>query len=145
MDGYISQALLRVTDAQKQPFPIAAPCFNPVQLLERLLNGVPYPVLVKDRAHRFLLINDAWCALVRRPREEILGRTDHDLLPAEQADGYAALDDEVFTNGEERQVEESLTLHDGTVHILQTRKRLVTLTGPDGDESFVIVLIATES
>jgi diguanylate cyclase (GGDEF)-like protein/PAS domain S-box-containing protein len=139
MDGFISQALLRVADAPKRPFSAIAPGFNPVQSLERLLDGVPYPVLVKDRAHRWLLMNDAWCALMRRPREELLGHTDHDLVPADQADGYTALDDEVFATGEERQVEESLTLHDGVVHILQTRKRLVTLAGPAGDEGFVIV------
>ncbi len=142
MDGFISQALLRVADAQKRPFSAIAPGFNPVQSLERLLDGVPYPVLVKDRAHRWLLMNDAWCALMRRPREELLGQTDHDLVPADQADGYTALDDEVFTTGEERQVEESLTLHDGVVHILQTRKRLVMLAGPAGEEPFIIVSCA---
>jgi diguanylate cyclase (GGDEF)-like protein/PAS domain S-box-containing protein len=139
MDGYISQALLQVSDAQKQPVFAIASGFDSVQSLERLLDGVPYPVLVKDRAHRWLLMNDAWCALMRRPREEMLGRTDHDLVPAEQADGYSALDDEVFTTGEERQVEESFTLPNGSVHILQTRKRLVRLAGASRDEFFVIV------
>jgi diguanylate cyclase (GGDEF)-like protein/PAS domain S-box-containing protein len=139
MDGYISEALLQVADAQKGPFSATASNFDSVQSLQRLLDGMPYPVLVKDRAHRWLLMNDAWCALLRRPREEMLGRTDHDLVPAEQADGYAALDDEVFATGEERQVEESLTLPDGSVHTLQTRKRMVRLAGASGDESFVIV------
>jgi diguanylate cyclase (GGDEF)-like protein/PAS domain S-box-containing protein len=142
MDGYISRALLQAADAQKRSLSATTPGVNPIQSLERLFDGVPYPVLVKDRSHRWVLMNDAWCALMRRPREELLGHTDHDLVPADQADGYIALDDEVFATGGERQIEESLTLADGTVHILQTRKRLVRLAGPCEDEVFVIVSCA---
>jgi PAS domain S-box-containing protein len=142
MDGSISQALLKVVDAQKRPLSAIAPGYSPLPSLERLVDGVPHPVLVKDRAHRWLLMNEAWCALMGRPREEMLGRTDHDLVSAEQADRYTALDDEVFATGEERQVEESLTLPNGSVHILQTRKRLVRLTGVGGIESFIIVSTA---
>jgi diguanylate cyclase (GGDEF)-like protein/PAS domain S-box-containing protein len=106
---------------------------------ERLLNGVPHPMLVKDRAHRFLVLNDAMCALLGRPREELLGRTDHDFLPQEQADGYCALDDEVFATGEEREVEEEFTTSDGSVRVLRTRKGLVRLPGPKGEEDFLIL------
>ena len=60
-------------------------------------------------------MNDAWCTLLHRPREKLLGRRDHDLLSAQQADAYSALDDEVFATVEDRQVEETLTLPNGTV------------------------------
>ncbi|MCO6419221.1 PAS domain-containing protein, partial [Siccirubricoccus sp. KC 17139] len=92
-------------------------------------------------AHRWVLMNDAWCALMHRPREAMLGRTDYDLGSREQADGYCALDDEVFKTGEDREIEEGLTLSDGKVHILLTRKRLVNLANTHGDQPFICVSV----
>ncbi|MCO6414640.1 PAS domain-containing protein, partial [Siccirubricoccus sp. KC 17139] len=141
MDGFIAQALLGVTDGEHPPLAAIAPDSGTAKSLERLLNGVPYPVLIKDRAHRWVLMSDAWCALMNRPREEMLGRTDYDLVSKEQADGYCALDDEVFETGEDRETEEGLTLSDGTVHVLLTRKRLVNLADTHGDQPFICVSV----
>ncbi|MCG5260565.1 EAL domain-containing protein [Cupriavidus gilardii] len=107
--------------------------------LEALLNGLPHPVLVKDRAHRWLLLNDQMCELMGHSRDTLLGRTDHDFLPREQADGYWAVDDEVFDTGEEREVEESLTAADGSTRVLSTRKRRVMLIGPAGAPLPVVI------
>ncbi len=107
--------------------------------LEALLNALPHPVLVKDRAHRWLLMNDPMCELMGHSRAALLGRTDHDFLPKEQADGYWAVDDEVFDTGEEREVEETLTAADGSTRVLATRKRRVMLAGPDGAPLPVVI------
>lgn len=110
-----------------------------VAVLEQLLNSVPHAVLVKDRAHRWLLINDQMCQLMGYPRETLLGRTDHDFLPKPQADGYWAIDDEVFATGEEREIEETLTAADGSVRWLLTRKRRVNLSDADGLDYPVVI------
>lgn len=107
--------------------------------LEALINALPHPVLVKDRAHRWLLLNDQMCELMGHSRDSLLGRTDHDFLPKEQADGYWAVDDQVFDTGEERQVEETLTAADGSTRVLATRKRRVMLDGPDGEPLPVVL------
>lgn len=107
--------------------------------LEALLNALPHPVLVKDRAHRWLLLNDQMCELMGHSRAALLGHTDHDFLPREQADGYWAVDDEVFDTGEEREVEETLTAADGSTRVLATRKRRVMLAGPDGAPMPVVI------
>ncbi|XQU72040.1 EAL domain-containing protein [Cupriavidus sp. H18C1] len=107
--------------------------------LEALLNALPHPVLVKDRAHRWLLLNDQMCELMGHSRATLLGRTDHDFLPKEQADGYWAIDDAVLETGEERQVEETLPAADGSTRVLATRKRWVMLTGPDGAPMPVVI------
>lgn len=107
--------------------------------LEALLNALPHPVLVKDRAHRWLLLNDQMCELLGHSRAALLGHTDHDFLPREQADGYWAVDDEVFDTGEEREVEETLTAADGSTRVLATRKRRVMLAGPDGAPMPVVI------
>ncbi|MBC4019418.1 PAS domain-containing protein [Siccirubricoccus deserti] len=80
MEGFIAQALLSVADRQEHSLSALAPSYKTAKSLELVLNGVPHPVLVKDRAHRWLLMNEAWCRLMQRPREEMLGRTDFDLV-----------------------------------------------------------------
>ena len=110
--------------------------------LEVVLNGIAQPVIVKDRAHRFVFLNDAACVLIGRSPEELVGRVDHDFVPKEQADAFWAIDDEVFSTGEDRQVEEYITAADGTIRTLSTRKRLVALPGTAGEELFIIAVIS---
>lgn len=112
-----------------------------VEILGGLLNGLPDPLLVKDRNHRFLLMNDAMCALMGRAREEMLGRSDPDFVPEEQARAYWADDDEVFATGREKVIEEQITRADGSVRILKTRKRIVTVPGTNGAEAFLVASI----
>ena len=89
---------------------------------ERILNSVADPIFVKDREHRMLLVNDALCALVGRPREEILGHPDTDYLPAEQAEIFLRQDDLVFETGQENVNEELITDAKGMTHVLVTKK-----------------------
>jgi diguanylate cyclase (GGDEF)-like protein/PAS domain S-box-containing protein len=112
-----------------------------IKTLEHLLNGVPHPILVKDRAHRWLVANDAMWALMGRAREDMLALTDYDLVPTAQADGYWAIDDAVFETGVEQEVEEDLTTADGKIRRLKTLKRLVTLPDSQGDEAFLVISI----
>ena len=67
--------------------------------MRQVLDAVEDPIFVKDRQHRFVLLNRAACALLGRPYEELIGRTDHDFLPQEQADIYVANDQLVFETG----------------------------------------------
>ncbi|WP_128255773.1 PAS domain-containing protein, partial [Falsirhodobacter deserti] len=110
----------------------------PFEILESLINGVPEPLVVKDRHSRIILMNDAMCALLGRGRDEVLGRTDPDFVPEEQARGFRADDQHVLTTGEERDVEEELTSANGCVQLLRTRKRRVWLPGPTGPEPFLV-------
>ncbi|MCO6419222.1 hypothetical protein JYK14_24110 [Siccirubricoccus sp. KC 17139] len=59
MDGFIAQALLGVANSEHHPVSAIAPDRSKAKSLEKLLNGVPYPVLIKDRAQRWVLMNDA--------------------------------------------------------------------------------------
>ncbi len=91
--------------------------------LDSVINAVPDPLLVKDESSRFVHVNEAFCRLVNRSAEEILGKTDHDLLPRELADSNRAQDKLVFASGEANENEKSFTDHNGTVHHLLTKKR----------------------
>jgi PAS domain S-box-containing protein len=76
------------------------------RFLEAILGGVPDAVFVKDRRHRYVLVNDAFLALAGRHADEVLGREDGDILPADVAERYRATDREVFERGAPVRVEE---------------------------------------
>ena len=90
--------------------------------LNGIINALPDPVFVKDRAHRWLLLNDAFCRFVRRPREQLVGRTDFDFFPTQEARIFWQQDDVVFETGVENINEEYLTDSSGTTHFISTKK-----------------------
>jgi PAS domain S-box-containing protein len=105
--------------------------------LERLVNAVADPIFVKDREHRMLFVNDAHCALLGRPREELLGRTALDLFPTEQAKVVMGQDDLVFETERENVNEEMITDAKGMIHVVIAKKTL----GRDADGRPVIVAV----
>ena len=90
--------------------------------LERIIDAIADPVFVKDESHRWQLLNQAFCELMGRPREELLGRSDHDFLPKEEADVFHAKDDLVIRTGEGNVNEEVITNGDGSSRIIVTKK-----------------------
>jgi PAS domain S-box-containing protein len=103
--------------------------------LDCVINAVADPVFVKDSAHRWVLLNDAECALTSRTREEMLGKTDHDFFPADQADAFWAKDDEVLGTGLVNRVVEELTDSSGSDRVLLTTK--ARHIDPDGQPLIV--------
>lgn len=66
-----------------------------------ILEHIPDMIFVKDAAElRFVRFNAAGERLLGRPREELLGRNDHDFFPRGEADSFTAKDREVLDRGE---------------------------------------------
>ena len=106
--------------------------------LSGLLDSLPNPVFVKDERHRWVLLNERFCRLMRRKREELLGRSDREFFPAAEADEFGRKDDQVFATGEVVENEERFTDGVGTVHVVLTRKTL--LVDPVGRRFLVGVI-----
>lgn len=85
------------------------------------MDGIAEPVIIKDDASRFVFINDAACDLLGKDRNQLIGRTDHDILPWEQADRIVSLDRIVLSTGEGHELEEQITTPDGTQRTLLTK------------------------
>jgi PAS domain S-box-containing protein len=99
-------------------------------LLANLVNAIPSPVFVKDRQFRFVLVNDAMCAMMGRARSDLIGRSDFDFVPAEEARSFQARDAAVFAApGAADETEESLTDSSGATHWLVTRKSILEVPG----------------
>ena len=93
-------------------------------LLSDIIDTVADPIFVKDEEHRFLLMNEAMCRFMGHPRDSMLGKSDFDFFPEEEAQVFWAKDDEVFRSGETVENEERLTGADGQTFIISTKKSI---------------------
>lgn len=99
-------------------------------LLWNILRQVPDPIFVKDRMHRWVLLNDAFCKFVGLSREQLIGKSDYDFFPKDQADIFWKKDEEVFASQLIIENEESLTDGDGKINTIVTKKScFTTLSG----------------
>ncbi|WP_224243430.1 hybrid sensor histidine kinase/response regulator [Hyalangium gracile] len=97
--------------------------------LHNTLNALPDPVFVKDRAHRFVAMNSAFCRAMGRSEEELRGTSDYDIVPAHEAEHFWKKDEEVFVSGKSSENEESHTDGAGNTRIFLTKKAPFTGTG----------------
>lgn len=95
------------------------------QFLQNLINAIADPLLVKDRQHRWVLFNDAFCKFVERQPEELLHRTDADFLPAEQVEVFWQKDEQVFVTGITTETEELFQDTAGHTYEISVKKSLL--------------------
>lgn len=98
---------------------------------------MPDALFVKDRAHRYVLVNAPFLALARRTEREVLGSRDADFLPREIAERQRASDREVLEHGRTIRIEEEM-------YVDPERRRYVVATTKvpleDGDGAITHVL-----
>lgn len=75
-------------------------------LLEQLIETAPDPIWTKDETGRFMLVNSAAARVIGRPRHELPGLLNRDLLPGEQALFCDAEDERILRAGETVDTEE---------------------------------------
>jgi len=93
-----------------------------IDVLVGVLNLLPNPVYIKDRNHIWVAANKAFCDFLGYSSEELVGKSDFDYNPAEQAQIFWNTDDEVFeTQQENIQIEETTNRH-GDVLWVESRK-----------------------
>lgn len=102
-----------------------------------IINAIADPIFVKDRQHRWLMLNDACCEMIGHSRDSLIGKSDYEFFPKEQADEFWAGDERVFSSGNVDLNEETITSSDGTMRYIQTKKTPYSLNG----ESYLIAVI----
>ena len=100
--------------------------------LQTVLKFIPHPVFVKNRRREYIAVNAAFCQLLDRPEDEILGRVELGRTPMDSsiARRIRDMDDRVFAGQGEQIDEHTLTLRRGT-RVVIARKALAT--DPDGE------------
>jgi two-component system cell cycle sensor histidine kinase/response regulator CckA len=108
------------------------------EYLNQIINCIGYPIFVKDRSHKLVLMNDAFCAFSGMDREQVLGTSGFRFIPRDQAALIWKQEEEVFTTGRELISEEEITNAEGKACWVMSRKSL--LTNKRGQKQIVGVL-----
>ena len=106
--------------------------------LDKIINNIGDPMFVKDEQYRFVLVNDAFCALFNLSRDEIVGKTLAEQTPSDQRDHFWRVDTLVLKEGTDNVCEELLTIREGETKTISTRK---TRYVDDAGNKFVIGVI----
>ncbi len=101
-----------------------------LETLRGIIDAVPHPIFVKDEDCRFVIVNETMCELMGRSFCELIGKTDHDFCPAEQADIYRENDRRVLRDGAINENEEPFDNAEGDRRTIVTRKK--RFLAPDG-------------
>lgn len=91
-------------------------------MLPSLLDGISDPLVIKDREHRWVFVNEAFCALVGYPPQALLGQSNRDILPPAEAAIFWQEDDEVLASHRPQQREATLTDAQGRQRIVASHK-----------------------
>jgi len=106
--------------------------------LAKIINTIADPLFVKDRQHRWVLLNDAYCDFMGHQRDKLIGKSDYDFFPTNQAEVFWSKDEVVFTTGQENINEEEFTDGKGKLHTVMTKKALYT---DEKGERFIVGVI----
>ena len=82
-------------------------------VFQAALNATTDAVYLKDAGGRYLAINTAGAVILGRTPEEVIGRTDDELLSPESVAAIRAVDQHVLASGETTTLEELIETRDG--------------------------------
>jgi PAS domain S-box-containing protein len=88
--------------------------------LRTLIDTLPLRIWLKDTESRYLAANRAEAEASGRPMEQIVGREDADLWPADVAEAHRAGDREVMASRRRVRAEEALPGRDGAAQWVET-------------------------
>lgn len=108
--------------------------------LTSIVENIPDMVIVKDAADlRFVRFNKAGEELLGLSRAELIGKTDHDFFPAEEADFFNAKDREVLAGGRMIDIpEEPIETHHLGRRLLHTKK--IPILDEQGQPKYLLAI-----
>ena len=93
-------------------------------LYTSLVENLPVYMLRKDMQGKFVFANRSFCELMGKRFDEIVGKTDHDLYPADLADKFRRDDQRVLATGELLEGVEQ-NMQDGRMRYVEVMKSAV--------------------
>ncbi len=94
-----------------------------LEFYKNMINSLDDPIFVKNEQHRWTFLNDAACKLWKYKREDLIGKTDYDIFPKEEADVYWNKDNVVLQSERVDLNEEKQTI-DGKIYTISTKKSI---------------------
>jgi len=136
-EGEVTGVIESVRDVTHQK-KIARALKESRRYLDAIINTMPDPLFIKDHDHRFVTVNDSFCEFTGHSRENLVGKTDHDVFPEAEAAVFVEKDRGVFRTRQEDENEELLTDSQGKSHTIVTKKALYVNAS---QEEFIVGVI----
>jgi general secretion pathway protein A len=89
-----------------------------------LVENIPLKMYMKDRASVYVFCNEKFAAGLKIKAEDIAGKTDYQLFPAELAEKYVSDDERIMATGQVENIEEEY-VHEGQTFIVHKVKKSV--------------------
>jgi PAS domain S-box-containing protein len=136
-DGEVTRLLGTFQDITNHQY-IQNQLIDSTAFLQSIIQNIPNMIFIKDAKDlRFVLFNKAGEDLVGLKAADLLGKSDYDLFPREQADFFIKKDREMIASGELLDIpEETLETADGQTRWLHTKK--IPLRGPSGNMQYLL-------
>lgn len=72
---------------------------KPDEISENLMRNSPGLAFIKDLNHRFIAANQSFCDFLDIELKDVIGKTDHDFFPKDEADKFINHDKQVIKSG----------------------------------------------
>jgi PAS domain S-box-containing protein len=108
------------------------------QFLDSIFENIPTAIFVKEAAElRMVRANKANEILTGRRSDDLIGKTDYELFPPEEARFFATKDHELLATRQMVEIpEQHIQRTDGDIRLIHTRK--VPIAGSDGNVKFIL-------
>ena len=110
-----------------------------LRFLQHLINAIPSPIFYKDTDGIYQGCNLAYEKYLGKSKDEIVGKSVHDVFPTDLADKYKEMDQALFKEPGEQINESSISYADGTRHNVIFNKS--TYTNAKGEVSGLVGFI----
>ena len=94
------------------------------EFLNSVINAIPDPIFVKDKDYRWVVLNEAYCQLLGRDKDDLLDKTESDVLPLHQANEFKSQDDLAFATSSEQESEGEITNAHGHTYTVAMKRSL---------------------
>src|SRR6185436_21123646 len=105
------------------------------ELAWTMLEGLSTPLCLRDQKSRYVWANSAFQSAFGRARQELIGKTDFDLLPPEQALLEQMRDARVLREGQHLFFEDQASLGSTLIGLSGWH---IPIPGPDGSVAYVL-------
>jgi PAS domain S-box-containing protein len=112
------------------------------ELLNAVVENLPDMVLLKEpsgEGFRYILVNAAGEQLLGRKRQEVIGKREHDLFPAEEADSVVRSNKSVLESGKPRTFTERKLTTPAGVRTVETR--MVPIANARGSPALILAIV----
>ncbi|HCF27064.1 MAG TPA: diguanylate cyclase, partial [Cyanobacteria bacterium UBA11049] len=94
------------------------------EFLQGVINTIPDPIFVKNKEHRWIVLNQAYSQLIGHPLEVLIEKSEDKFFSKHEAEIFRQQDELVFNSGIAIEHEEQFTDARGIVHLIATKRSL---------------------